>query len=209
MIPAAKWLILAAMTALRKLTLITEQEYLGLPCEVGRSREFVDGHIFPISEPTDAHEIIALNIASSLKEHLSKHRCRVFKGNKRVRVEFLNRVMPYYPDVMVVCEPPSGEERFKENPVLAVEVPSPSTEGTDIREKMFAYLNTQSVLHYVIVAQEKMEIIVYRRTQPPEGWEIETLDKPADLLRLADLGFEMSVADVYENAVPPPPKADL
>ena len=69
---------------------------------------------------------------------------------------------------------------------------------------MFAYLNTLSVLHYVIIAQEKMEVTIYRRTTPPEGWEIETLDKTADLLRLPDLGFEMSVADVYENAVPVP-----
>ena len=192
------------MSALRKLAPVAEQEYLDLPCEEGRRWEFVDGQVCAMSEPTDAHEIIAGNVFAALVNHLRKHRCRVFKGNKRVRVEFLNRVMHYYPDVMVVCNPPSGEEQFKENPVLVVEVLSPSTEGTDIREKMFAYLNTQNVLHYVIIAQERMEVTIYRRTTPPEGWEIETLDKTADLLRLPDLGFEMSVADVYENAVPVP-----
>lgn len=197
------------MSALRKLAPTPEEDYLAMPHVEGRRWEFVDGQVYAMSEPTDAHEQIAGNIFAALLNHLRKNKCRVFKGNKRVRIEFLNRIMHYYPDVMVICDPPSGEERYKENPALVVEVLSPSTEGTDIREKMFAYLNSQSVRHYVIIAQEKMEITIYRRTEPPAGWEVETLDKAADVLRLPDFGFEMKVADVYENAEPPPQRPEM
>jgi Uma2 family endonuclease len=192
----------ASMSALRKYDSITEEAYLDSPTYGEWQYEYVDGQVYAMAEPTDEHEIICLNIASAISRHLRHRKCKVFNGRKRVRIDFLNRAMHYYPDVMVVCEKePPRDERFKENPVALVEVLSPTTEGTDIREKMFAYLNTASVNHYVIVSQEKLHITIYRRTQPSEGWEIEELTKMTDVLRLPDLEFEMPVSEIYEKIV--------
>lgn len=197
------------MSALRKYASVPEEHYLESPSYAEWRFEYVDGQVYAMADPSDEHELIALNIASALSRHLRNRKCKVFNGKKRVRLDFLNRTLHYYPDVMVVCEKePPRDERFKENPVALFEVLSPSTEGTDIREKMFAYLNTASVNHYVIVAQDKVEITVYRRTEPPQGWEVETLTALSDVLRLPDLGFEMTVADVYEKIEFPPVAAD-
>jgi len=195
----------ALMSALRKYDVLPEEQYLNSPSYGEWQFEYVDGQVYAMAEPTDEHELIALNIASALARHLRNRKCKVFNGKKRVRLDFLNRVFHYYPDVMVVCEKePPRDDRFKENPVALFEVLSPSTEGTDIREKMFAYLNTASVNHYVIVAQNKVELTIYRRTEPPQGWEIESLTELTDVLRLPDLGFEMRVSEVYEKVEFPP-----
>ncbi len=187
------------MSALRKPALVSEEEYFAITDASELRQEYVNGQVCAMADPSDAHETISGNVFGPLHQHLRKHPCRVFSGNKRVRVAFLNRAFHYYPDVMVICDPKNGDSRFKENPVLVIEVLSPSTENTDIREKMFAYLNTESVKHYVIIAQEKKEIIVYRRVPPPDGWEVETLTEDADILRVPDLGFSMTLADVYEK----------
>ncbi len=186
------------MSALRKFSTLPEEQYLNSPDYGEWQFEYVDGQVYAMAEPSDEHELIAGSIFARLFAHLRNRKCKVFNGKKRVRLGFLNRVFHYYPDVMVVCEKePPRDDRFKEDPVALFEVLSPTTEGTDIREKMFAYLNTDSVNHYVIVAQDKMELTIYRRTEPPKGWEIETLTEPTDILRLPDLGFEMPVSEVY------------
>lgn len=68
----------------------------------------------------------------------------------------------------------------------------------DIREKMFAYLTLPTLTHYIIVAQEKQEVTVYRRTA--DGWEIETLTDSADELRIPGLDFSMPMSAVYQDA---------
>lgn len=191
------------MSALRKPALASEEEYFATAEASEWRYEYVEGRICAMADPSDAHEAIAGNVFSELNRHLRKHPCNVFKGNKRLRVEFLNRGFYYYPDVMVICEKKQGDERFKENPTLVIEVLSPSTENTDIREKMFAYLNSESVNHYVIIAQDKKEITVYRRVPPPDGWEVETLTLDADVLRVPDLDFTMPLTEVYEKVEMP------
>ena len=190
------------MTALLKATRVPEEEYLTSLLYDDWRYEYVDGRVVAMAEPSDRHEILAGNIFGAVQQHLRKHPCRVFKGSKRARVSFLNRAFYYYPDVMVICDHEQRDDRFKENPSFLVEVLSPTTENTDIREKMFAYLNTTSVLHYVIVAQDKMEVTVYRRIPEPGDWQVEVLTSATDVLRVPDLQFQMSLADLYEKWTP-------
>ena len=188
------------MTVIHRPALISEEEYLSSPAYEDWRYEYVGGKVVAMAEPSDRHEIISGNVFGALHQHLRKHPCQVFHGNKRVRTGFLNRAFHYYPDVMVICQTEQPDPRFKEGPSLVVEVLSPTTENTDIREKMFAYLNTASVQHYVIVAQDKVEITIYRRVSAPENWEVEVLNEGGDILRLPDMAFQMSASDVYERS---------
>lgn len=185
------------MSAVRKLQWITEDDYLQAEDSSDLPNEFVDGQIIAMASPTDTHEILAGNIFSALNQHLRDHPCRPFAGRMKLRMQYLNRTSHYVPDVMVACDKEPRDRRFREHPALLVEVLSPSTEGTDIREKMFAYLTIEDLNHYVIVAQDRVEVTIYRRTQ--EGWEVEVLTDAADQLRAPDLGFSMSVAEIYRN----------
>ncbi|MFZ4765791.1 MAG: Uma2 family endonuclease [Roseimicrobium sp.] len=101
--------------------------------------EFVDGRIYALATPTDTHRYISGAIFAALFEHLKgKRPCRVFKGDMKLRISFPQRKAHCIPDVMVACDPEPRDRRYREEPLLLVEVLSESTRGTDEREKLFS-----------------------------------------------------------------------
>ena len=72
----------------------------------------------------------------------------------------------FYPDVVVVC----GQQAFEDdgldtllNPIVIVEVLSPSTEAYDSGEKFRRYQQLASLREYVLVAQDSVRVEHYRR----------------------------------------------
>lgn len=80
----------------------------------------------------------------------------------------------YYPDVMVVCSSQDTDPMFKTLPCLLAEVTSPSTEGTDQREKMTAYLKIPTLHEYLIIAQDRVHVTLYQR-QDLQHWHVAEL----------------------------------
>jgi Uma2 family endonuclease len=75
------------------------------------------------------------------------------------------RVSPhvyYYPDVLVSCEQNPENSYFRNEPILIVEVLSPSTQEIDRREKLLFYQQMPSVWEYVVVEQQKMLVEIHR-----------------------------------------------
>jgi Uma2 family endonuclease len=87
----------------------------------------------------------------------------------------------YYPDVMVVCESSSDDPYVEQEPCLIVEVFSPSTEGTDSREKVAAYKRIPSLKAYLIVDQERPRVERHFRTDQGD-WLQEDLIGDGDFL---------------------------
>jgi Uma2 family endonuclease len=102
----------------------------------------------------------------------------------------------YEPDALVATLP--KPERFDleiSNPVLVVEVLSPSTARRDLVDKLAGYFQAPSIQHYLVIDVDEQEVIWHRRAtadaigQPVivrEG--VLTLDPP---------GLEISVADIF------------
>ena len=126
--------------------------------------EFVRGQLFDMVGGTDTHNLISLNIASGLREHLRGRPCRVFMADMKVRVAPAD--VYYYPDVFVTCDSRDQESYFKERPCLIVEVLSATTEGTDRREKFLAYELLQSLEEYLLVQQSRREVSSPSRCVP-------------------------------------------
>ena len=104
----------------------------------------------------------------------------------------------YYPDVMVTCDPTDDAKYFRERPTVVFEVLSPETERTDTREKRYAYDTVEALKVYVLVAQDRTEAIIYRRT--PEGaWSTETMQGLNATLRLPEIAVEIPFARLYER----------
>ena len=71
----------------------------------------------------------------------------------------------FYPDVVVVCEEPRFEDDTFDtllNPIILVEVLSPSTQVYDRREKFAHYRQLTSLQEYVLVSQDKVLVEHYR-----------------------------------------------
>jgi Uma2 family endonuclease len=115
-----------------------------------------------MSGGTTTHNRIALSIASHLRTKLRSGPCKVFIENVKVRLEASREDIFYYPDVVVSCHPTGVQRQCVLLPTLIVEVLSPSTETIDRREKKMNYLQVQTLEEYVLVAQERREVTLFR-----------------------------------------------
>ena len=147
-------------------TKISAEDYLAGE-EISQVKyEYVYGEVYAMAGTSDKHNIIALNLASALNNHLRDSPCQPFMGDIKVRV---SPHVYYYPDVLVSCEQNPENPYFRNEPILIIEVISPSTQEIDRREKLLFYQQMSSVQEYVIVEQQKMLVEIHRR-QPDGRW---------------------------------------
>ena len=178
-----------------RLTRLSADDYLEGELKSDIRHEYVDGEVYAMAGAGEAHNLIALNVASRLRGAARGGPCRVFISDMKVRVAARNAF--YYPDVLVVCDSFDTQPYFKESPCLIVEVLSSSTEAIDRREKMLAYRTLASLREYVLIAQDKRQVEVYRRGEDG-AWSLETLTE-GDPLHLECVGAVLSLDEVYED----------
>ncbi len=177
---------------------ITEEEYLVGEELTEIAHEYVEGRVHAMSVATDTHGEISANIFAPLHTQLRGKRCSAWMGNMRVRIAFLNRTIHYIPDVLVACDDPPRDRRFREQPLAIFEVLSKSTEAIDQREKLLAYTTLAPLRHYFIVRQDRMEITHFRRGE--SGWEEFTFTKGEQELEISEIEFRIAVSEVYSGA---------
>ena len=125
--------------------------------------------------------------------------CEAYASDMRVRVAEVNAY--FYPDVVVVCGQPQFLDEQQDtllNPVLIVEVLSPSTESFDRGEKSFYYRHIPSLREYLLVSQHKVRVERYLR-QPDGQWMIYDYTQPDGVVRLESVGIELPIAQIYEG----------
>jgi len=174
---------------------ISVVEYLAHEKDSPVRHEYVDGQIYAMAGASDRHNRIALNLASRLNDHLNGGPCEVFIADMKVIVDPL---VYYYPDVVVACDPPGGDPYVRTQPHLIIEVVSPSTERIDRHEKWFAYRRVPSLLEYVLVLQDRMQVEVYRLQRDGE-WTREIFAQPEEHVHFASVGFTLRVSAIYRN----------
>ncbi len=100
----------------------------------------------------------------------------------------------YQPDALVYCGPPAPDEDFKiENPVIIVEVLSPSTAHIDEGAKLIGYFSLPSVHHYLIVNPAGPPFVHHQRQSDDTilsrivGGGVVKLDPPSIEVDVAEL----------------------
>lgn len=180
--------------------LLAEADYLSGEALSPIRHEYVAGVAYAMAGASKAHNIIALNIASRIRQHLRGSPCRSFIADMKVRVGLGNAY--YYPDVVVTCSgldtAPDAPKDYLAAPALIVEVLSESTENIDRREKMQAYALLDSLQEYLLVDSRSRQAELYRKL-PNGGWE-QWIATPGDSLTLDSLGLELAVNEIYEDA---------
>jgi Uma2 family endonuclease len=182
--------------ATQKAALVRVEDYLEGELHSQSRHEYVGGVVYAMAGASDVHNTISLNLASSLRTHLRTRSCQVFMADVKLRMRVREDELFYYPDVMVTCDPRNIDRYFKSYPSVLIEVLSPETERTDRREKFLSYTQIETLEAYILVAQDKMQATVFRRTN---RWQPEILERADEKLTLDALGFSMPLADVYEG----------
>lgn len=187
------------MAAPQPVPYISVDEYLDGEESARERHEYVAGQVFIKAGANEAHETIAGNVGALLRTHLRGSGCRAFVGGMKVFIEQLSTF--YYPDVLVTCETATAQDRFKQNPVLIVEVLSPSTATIDRREKLVNYRQLASLREYVLIAQTQRQVEIYRRSAQGD-WQHERIENGAALQFTAlPTPLTLTLADIYEDVV--------
>jgi Uma2 family endonuclease len=91
------------------------------------------------------------------------------------------------------------------NPIVIVEVLSPSTEAYDRGKKFHQYQQIATLQHYLLVAQDTPCVDHYSR-QEDGSWRVETVMGLDGQVVLNSLDIALALAQVYEKVdFPAPP----
>ena len=182
------------MALVEKLRPITVEEYLEGEKRSDVRHEYVAGTVYAMAGASGLHNLLAIAFAAGLRQHLRGSPCRVFMSDMKVQV----RDAFYYPDLVVVCGAIDAGAYYQTAPTLVVEILSESTEARDRLEKRLAYQSLESLKEYVLVAQDKMRVEVYRRVE--DGWQLETYSY-GDRVRFASIHYETAIEQLYEDVL--------
>jgi Uma2 family endonuclease len=187
------------MTALPKHK-YTLEEYIELDKNSEEKYEFFNGEVFAMAGGSPNHVRISGNVFARLSEKLRGRECEAFASDMRIKVP---AAFPYrYPDVSVVCGEPVFDElqgqQMLVNPILLVEVLSPSTAAYDLGEKFTAYQSIASFQEYLLISQDRPLVIQHVR-QSHRRWlriEIEGLEAEVSL---QSIGVTLGLNEIYER----------
>jgi Uma2 family endonuclease len=190
--------ILGGMEALAYYSPISVEDYL-IEEEISDIRhEYVDGIVRAMAVERGAHNEIAGNLYMAIRSSLRGGNCRTFMENVKVYPLSGALSLFYYPDVMVACDPRDKDDRYRRYPKLLVEVASDSTEEKDRGEKLLAYLQNETLEEYVIVAQDRPEVSVHRRSA---AWKREDLHGLDAVLELRSIDLTLTLRNISEGVL--------
>ncbi|HEY6460049.1 MAG TPA: Uma2 family endonuclease [Polyangiaceae bacterium] len=162
--------------------------------------EFLGGQIFAMAGGSPEHAALAAAVIASLQADLHGKPCRVYSSDLRIRVAASG--LDTYPDVAIVCghEEPDAEDRHAlTNPVVLVEVLSPSTEAYDRGEKLEHYQRIPSCREVVFLSHDAPRIEVVRRPDVDGSpWAMDVA-RSGEVARLVSVGCALVVDDVYRD----------
>lgn len=192
------------MSALAKLH-FTPEEYLSLELPAEYKSQYVAGEIFAMAGGQPWHNHLSTNIIIALGNQLRGRSCRVFNSDMRVRVKSAD--MYTYPDVSALCGKPVFETDDNPqsllNPQVIFEVLSPSTATFDRGDKFTRYRRLESLVDYVLVDSEQVGIEHHLRL-PSGAWTMNPHEHPANVLKLASVTCELTLAEIYDQVTFPP-----
>ena len=147
------------------------------------------------------HSVIISNLDLAISNHLraTGKPCRTFRESFFLKGRSID--LSALPDLLVRCGPLPPGAAPCDDPIVLIEIVSPSSEARDRLEKRVAYQALASLQTYVLVERDRMLIDVYERTEA--GFlGAAPLDRPEQVLKLSAIGFELPLSEVYRDVFP-------
>ena len=175
----------------------TAGEFLAFEAESEFKHELIDGEVYDMSGGTGEHSQIAANIIFSLLSLLETSSCRVNTSDMMLKVGD-DRYL--YPDASVVCGQPEYEDESRlalVNPILVVEVTSPSSADADRGTKRESYMRLPSVQAYLVIDQHRIYAELYERADV--GWRMQIFTSVDDVITIKALNVELPLALIFRG----------
>lgn len=178
---------------------ISIEEYLEMENAATEKHEYYKGEVFAMSGAKVAHNKICRNLLIALGNKLKGKPCQPFGSDLRIHIE--SNTLFTYPDISIVCgeiKTLHDDDMNVLNPVVLMEVLSPSTKNYDRGEKFKLYRDIPTLKEYWLVDSESIHIEVFRLNET-QHWELEEYDSLENEIVLKAINETISVEDVYEG----------
>ncbi len=180
---------------------MTTEQYFTFEETSEGKHEYHRGAIYAMTGGTARHNLIVANLIALFHGQLRGTACRVFPSDLRLKIEQTG--LYTYPDVSIICGPiffGDNRQDTVTNPVVLVEVLSPSTENYDRGKKFEHYRTIETLQEYVVVAQDRIHIEHYIR-QDNYRWLLVDFFAPDQTVQVGAINCTLAVELVYENIV--------
>lgn len=185
--------MIAAMVALPK-TQLTVDEYLAWAEEHPGRYELLDGSVVAMSPEGVGHAEKKAAVHAALLAGIKARKLAYYALPDGMTIRIDERTA-YEPDAVVYCGDKLRSTAIEvPNPVIVVEVLSPSTRRVDLSSKLADYFRLPSLAHYLIVDPDRPRIIHHTRT---EGDAILTRIVSEGTITLDPPGITIALTDIY------------
>ena len=185
---------------------VTLDEYRMITETAEERLEYRNGEIFVMSGGSHPHSRIAVNITIFLGVALRDTNFEICNGDMRIWIPEFN--CGTYADALVI----DGEPEFNDthtdeilNPILIVEVLSPSTEKYDRGEKFRKYRSVPSLREYILISQSEVYTEHYSKSdanaENGEIWQLQISDRLEQKITLPHLNIEVPLTEIYRRIV--------
>lgn len=160
----------------------------------GKRFELVDGEVVAMASERSRHALVKARVHRRLEEAVERAGlpCTVYPDGMAVRIDAFT---VYEPDAALRCgEPLADDTIIYDDPIIVVEVLSPTTAGVDAGGKFEDYFRLASVHHYLILRPHPVSLIHHRRSA--DG-TIQTRILTSDEFRLDPPGITLDMALLF------------
>jgi Uma2 family endonuclease len=159
--------------------------------------ELFRGSVYAMTPERAVHAEVKFAVQTALAEAIRGRKipCRVLPDGMTVRIDDSTA---HEPDALVYCGPRLAPSAIEvPNPVIVVEVLSPSTRHIDAQIKLAGYFRLPSVMHYLVIDPDKPLVLHHARNA--DG-TILTRIVSDGVIGLDPPGIKIAVADFYSSA---------
>lgn len=156
--------------------------------------ELASGEVVAMAPEQVAHNRVKAEVRRALRDAVraSALSCQVFTDGMVVRID---DATVYEPHATVRCGAPLDDDAIEfRDPVVVVEVVSPSTRARDAGAKLEDYFRLPAVRHYLLLRTDRKSIIHHARD---EAGIITTSVLTSGELALVPPGITVELADIF------------
>ena len=178
---------------------MTPEEYLTIERAASFKSEFYRGEMVAMAGARLSHNRLIANLIRLIGNQLEGSQCFVLSNDMRVKSS--KNKSYFYPDMIIVCGKPELEDNVFDtllNPQILVEVLSESTEKFDLGDKFTEYRNIASLQEYVLVSQNRMQILRYVRLAE-DHWDVRIFKDETGEFSLGTVKASVPLKDIYEG----------
>jgi Uma2 family endonuclease len=177
----------------------TYADYLAAEQNSEHRHEFLDGVIVAMAGGSDEHNAIAAHFMGLFMMRV-RAGCHAYSSDQRFWIAATARGR--YGDGSIICGKPTHpvhDSQATTNPLVVVEMLSPSSQGDDDGAKRRDFQSLASLQAYVLAAQDARCVTVYRRADHGE-WQAEPVTyRDGERFELPGLTRAIEVHEIYDG----------